>query len=215
MGTTAYVKYPPEYNFFGKTVLNLGSGMTTYRAPNVINLDAYPDGGTDVIFDLDSGSRLPFDDNYFDFILANHILEHLRNWWFVFEECARVLKPKGIMEIWVPGNGNDGIFGYRDHIHQINACSFFGVFSNFHQGGNAWAEAHSRGPANYMKMTAMNKSMINAWWVRIIPMKMKIWACEHLRNVIVEQNYMFTKVTEDELQAKLKNERAINNPLYL
>jgi SAM-dependent methyltransferase len=47
---------------------------------------------------------LPIEDNRYEFILAAHVLEHVP--WFKAEdalrEACRVLKPGGLIEIWVP-----------------------------------------------------------------------------------------------------------------
>ena len=52
----------------------------------------------------DASKPLPFNNNTFDVIYASHILEHFP--WYQIEEIlkewVRVLKPGGIMEIWVP-----------------------------------------------------------------------------------------------------------------
>lgn len=45
---------------------------------------------------------LPFPNNYFDFIIASEILEHLKNDIAALLEIKRVLKPKGLVVITVP-----------------------------------------------------------------------------------------------------------------
>ena len=46
--------------------------------------------------------RLPFDDNSVDIIIANQILEHCKEIWWIFSEAQRVLKPGGYMIVGVP-----------------------------------------------------------------------------------------------------------------
>lgn len=57
-------------------------------------------------FDMecDIRTRLPFDDNSVNFILAEHVVEHvtIQEAWNFFEECMRILKPGGAARIGVP-----------------------------------------------------------------------------------------------------------------
>ena len=53
------------------------------------------------VWDLESG-RLPFDDDYFDAVLAKDILEHLQKPWVLLEEIYRVLRSDGIIIASVP-----------------------------------------------------------------------------------------------------------------
>ncbi len=51
--------------------------------------------------DLESMS-LPFEDNLFDLVIANQVLEHLKNWIWAFHEQVRVTRPGGVVIIGVP-----------------------------------------------------------------------------------------------------------------
>lgn len=44
--------------------------------------------------DLES-SRLPFEDEYFDIVIINQVLEHIKDIFFILHETARVLKTGG------------------------------------------------------------------------------------------------------------------------
>lgn len=60
--------------------------------------------GPHVDYVLDAARTLPFGDASFDLIYASHVLEHIP--WYqtddVLREWRRILKPGGVLEIWVP-----------------------------------------------------------------------------------------------------------------
>jgi len=72
--------------------INLGCG--TNRLKNWQNCDA----------EVDITKPLPFDDGCADFILAEHVVEHITydQALAFFRECRRVLKPAGVVRIAVP-----------------------------------------------------------------------------------------------------------------
>ena len=75
---------------------------------------------------------IPFEDNYFDFILCNHVLEHIPNDALAMSELYRVMKPNGVGIFQVPidynrdktyedfsitsKKGRLKAFGRRDHV---------------------------------------------------------------------------------------------------
>lgn len=190
-----YNKYPKHYTFPGKRVLNIGCGNTTYPAPNVVNTDLYPVPGVNIVLDL-SKTPFPFPDNEFDLVIANHILEHVPNWWECFKELARVVKVGGIIEVWLPGDGGSSQLGYRDHINTINHCSFVGIRGTHRNAANAWEQEDRKnlGFIKDLKLAASRTRLWDFWWVYAFPDVWLNWAAEHLRNVICEQGYFFTKL---------------------
>ena len=190
--SSAYNKYPEGHKFNGARVLNLGCGFTKYSGKNIVNLDAFDNCKPDVVWDL-AKTPLPFKDGEFDFILANHIFEHIPNWWACFEECCRILTPGGMMEIWVPGSGSDSVLGFRDHINTINHCSWFGTAGTVRAPGNAWAAANSAGPAASVSVCKQTHHMERYWWMMAMPGFARKWCATHLRNVIFESGYYFRK----------------------
>src|SRR6185295_18538542 len=139
IGTSIFNKHHRDNTFGGRKVLNIGCGFAKFSAKNVINVDAFDNCRPDIVWDLNK-TPYPFETGTFDLILANHIIEHLPNWWDCFNECSRILKENGKLEIWVPGSGADTILGYRDHCNTINNCSFFGVMGTYRSESNAWAD---------------------------------------------------------------------------
>ncbi|MFO7677185.1 MAG: methyltransferase domain-containing protein [Thermoplasmatota archaeon] len=78
--------------------LNLGCGRE--HLEGWINIDRVKDDAVDLIHDLNT--RLPFDDNSVDEILASHVFEHILYWEDLLHECHRILKPSSIITIKVP-----------------------------------------------------------------------------------------------------------------
>jgi len=81
-----------------KPKLNLGCGNDIKK--DYINLDKYPLDGVDIIHDIEQ-IPLPFDDDTFEQILCNDILEHV-DYPRLIIELYRILKKEGILEIRVP-----------------------------------------------------------------------------------------------------------------
>lgn len=82
-------KYSPDAELFGiefdaqQCALLEGKGVRTYQV------------------DLEN-SRLPFEDESFDIVIINQVLEHIKDIFFVLHETARVLKKGGYVLIGVP-----------------------------------------------------------------------------------------------------------------
>lgn len=190
-----YAKYPAYSDFGGRRVLNIGCGRCVYKVPNVVNTDLERGDGVNMILDL-SKTPFPFNDNEFDLILANHVLEHVPNWWECFKELARVLKPGGKLEVWIPPVSSDSSFTYRDHINRIGVLSFAGI--NGCSGRNttnlfAMKEFDADIHVKKLKLVTFQQRPILKWWAWFAPNWMLHWMAEHLRNIISEEGYYFTK----------------------
>jgi predicted SAM-dependent methyltransferase len=97
--------------------LNLGCGDKYYM--DFVNVDV-SGKMVDVYHDLDK-FPYPFKANSIDFILASHILEHLKDTAKFFQEIKRILKKGGIAEISVPHYKSYGAyasFGHRGFFHE-------------------------------------------------------------------------------------------------
>lgn len=189
-----YCKYHPIDNFQGRKVLNLGCGTSVYKSPNVVNLDGWESEGVNVVWDL-SKTPLPFEDNSFDFIIANHILEHVPNWFECFKELARIVKVGGKIEVWVPPVSSDSAFTYRDHINSIGIQSFYGTITLHRAGCNLWAEYEKKqlGNVRNLRITQTFTRTIIKWWILFVPEIITNWLTEHLRNVVSEIGFVFVK----------------------
>jgi SAM-dependent methyltransferase len=169
---------------FEKVILNVGCGLN--MLPDAINIDLY--GEPDVRWDLNI-KPWPFEDNRFHHIQAFHVFEHLTNWWGAFEECSRVLKPNGTMEVRVPHCSSSLSLGYRDHVNVINMYSFHGI-DGYAQGTNAWAVSTKETvPMRLIDGMVMFYPKYN--WMRFMPKFIKKFCIEHLCNFAWEQRMSF------------------------
>jgi SAM-dependent methyltransferase len=166
-----------------------------------VNVDAEENCKADVTWDLNK-TPMPFKDEEFDIIIANHIFEHVDKWWDCFRDCSRILKVGGRFEIWLPGNGSDSQLGYRDHVSMINQCSFAGISGFYRNFGNAWELDQYSNEINRMKMVKQYANMCKYWWLEIMPDRFKKFCMEHLRNVVYEIGFVLTKLPEKDLGLK-------------
>jgi len=203
MGTSLFEKYPKGHDFGGARVLNVGCGFVQFKLPNVVNVDAFDICNPDVVWDLNK-TPFPFKDGEFDFVMCNHILEHLPNWWGAFNECARLTKVGGIVEVWVPHIGSDSALGYRDHVVGINNCSFYGTFGTYRPQGNAWSKANLLCPANNLLLMENNFRVENIPWLKHAPKCVKQFAVNHLRNVVNESGFIFRKLSDEQVKKEME-----------
>lgn len=90
-----------------RRILDVGCGNSPYKpwlqTEEYIGIDVAESGRTDkqpsVWFD---GINIPFDDEYFDFILCTEVLEHALEPESLMSEMMRVLTPSGYIFITVP-----------------------------------------------------------------------------------------------------------------
>ena len=190
-----YFKYPPQYAFEGKAVLNIGCGTSVYKHPNVVNLDTVAGDGINIVWDL-SKTPIPAPDETFDHIIANHVIEHIPNWFECFKELARMLKPDGILEIWTPPDSADTSRTFRDHINSIGIRSFDGCGPAATGGANALADYEFKQYTHLkrLKLISYGQRPIIKWWTMLVPSFVLVWMIQHLRNIISEENFMFRKL---------------------
>ena len=109
------------YNNINK--LNLGCDFD-YKE-GWINLDQYP-GRADIVHNLNN-FPWPFKDNTFDYILANHVIEHLNDIPSVMKELWRISKNGATIRIVVPYFNHFN--AYRDPTHvQFFTWDTFSMF---------------------------------------------------------------------------------------
>ena len=98
--------------------LNLGCG--NYKPPGYVHVDKY--GTPDVKHDLET-FPWPWDDNSVEFILLNHVLEHLGHdsnvYLRIFQEMYRVCQADAHIRISVPHFRHDSFFDDPTHVRAI------------------------------------------------------------------------------------------------
>lgn len=95
-----------------KTKLNLGAGKKCLE--DYINLDIIKYEGIDIVWNLEE-TPLPFQDETFEEIMADNVLEHIENFIPLMEELYRILKKGGVLKIWVPYYNSKGAFQDPTH----------------------------------------------------------------------------------------------------
>jgi len=93
-------------------ILDLGCGRKKHKGS--VGLDKYNIPGVDIVHNMEK-TPLPFNDNEFDCVIANHVLEHIENFFPLMEELWRITKPGGRIKIWVPHAMGVGAYSHPDH----------------------------------------------------------------------------------------------------
>jgi predicted SAM-dependent methyltransferase len=83
--------------------------------PDAIGVDAQP--GSDVTTDLER--PLPFQDGEMDWLWSSHLLEHLWSWQLALEDWVRVLRPGGILGLYLPHADYYDNAWNSDHKHAL------------------------------------------------------------------------------------------------
>jgi SAM-dependent methyltransferase len=99
---TNYVPYgfnPQELIQPDDLVLNLGSGVADGKSPSTVNLDYFLFPFVDVVADA---HNIPFEDSFFDVVLSEFMIEHVKDPSRVCSEISRVLKPGGTLYVSYP-----------------------------------------------------------------------------------------------------------------
>lgn len=116
-------------------ILDVGCGPTKY--PGSIGLDMNASTAADVLCNLDRGG-LPFADNSFDQIRAEHIIEHVDNIIATMEEFHRVTRPGGTIFLATPHYTDYSSFRDPTHRWHLNTYSFLYFYPGGMHGRDMW-----------------------------------------------------------------------------
>jgi len=115
-----------------KRTLNIGCGNSKIGTHRV---DLYPSKTTTHVLNIDK-EKLPFRNNFFDEIIAEQILEHLKNRENFFSECFRVLKKGGVLKIRTDHAGFIFYYIFKDLEHNRLLARWYEQNSFGHNQGD-------------------------------------------------------------------------------
>jgi len=81
------------------------------------------EGRADVVADI---TNLQFRNDYFDWIICNHVMEHIKNEYKAFNEIKRCLKPGGNLILSVPICWDDNTFERDDIVTEEDKALYYG-----------------------------------------------------------------------------------------
>jgi len=118
--------------------INIGCGMT--KDKSYVNVDKDKSVDPDVVADLESG--LPFENDSARHIFAAHIMEHIRNFPQLMNECHRVLRPDGMLYVVVPVVPSIAAFSDPTHVRYFTEYTFDYFYEGFSPdyGFRKWTE---------------------------------------------------------------------------
>jgi SAM-dependent methyltransferase len=105
-----------------KKVLELGCGQKKVVSHST-SVDVNPRSRADVIHDLNV-TPYPFDDDTFDVVIAEHVLEHLVDVVAVVQEIHRICRPSALLYVEVPHFSSSEFFTDPTHRHSFSTRSF-------------------------------------------------------------------------------------------
>lgn len=97
------------------------------RQQDDVLLDFKSSFNPDVVFNIATGKRWPFDRETFDEVEAFHVMEHIegfKNYRKAMEEMYRILKTGGLLHIKVPYWKHHSAVETADHVRFFNENSF-------------------------------------------------------------------------------------------
>jgi SAM-dependent methyltransferase len=97
-------------------------GCGSAKAPGAVGLDVSPDTDADVVHDLDS-FPYPLDDDSFEQILAQDVIEHVKEPIRVFDEFHRISKPGAQIHIRTPHFSSVLAYGDPTHRHYFSTIA--------------------------------------------------------------------------------------------
>lgn len=156
-----------------------------------VNMDISASCHPDLQWDI-AAVPWPLKSASFDKVNAFHIMEHLPDFWPAFEECARVLRVGGKLEIRTPHASSDSALTYRDHYRVFSGNSFHGSIGSG-PSTNAWAyEQYNTVPLKLIDQRLVEFKEY-AWMARWCP-RLLHWCAKHLRNFVWEHQFIFERV---------------------
>lgn len=123
--------------------LNVGCG--TDVLPGWVNVDRHPGPG---VTQADLGAQWPWKTGTVSEVLASHVLEHVEDPYHFVSEAARVLRPGGVLRLFLPYWADPvAAWGNLDHKRAIHPHAF-----NVFVDPGATRDANQRSLAAYSRV---------------------------------------------------------------
>ena len=132
--------------------LNLGCGDKILKG--FVNVDIKKFPGVNIAADLNK--NLPFKDNYADYILCEHVIEHLEKPIDFLLELWRISKPNAIIDIYAPHFSHFTSYANLDHKRALSYFTF----------GEEWTNKEVYG--KFKVKRNLNFNRINQRWMNLI-----------------------------------------------
>jgi SAM-dependent methyltransferase len=104
----------------GGRVLDVGCGSA--KTPGAVGLDISEDTDADIVHDLDA-FPYPIADDSFDEVLAQDVIEHVREPIRVFEELHRITRRGGMVQLRTPHFSSVLAYGDPTHRHYFSTIA--------------------------------------------------------------------------------------------
>jgi SAM-dependent methyltransferase len=101
-------------------VLDVGCGSKKH--PGAVGIDLSPKTDADIVHDLDA-LPWPLDDDSFDEILLQDVIEHLRDPYGVFAELHRIGRPGARVRLRTPHFSSALAYSDPTHVHYFSAAA--------------------------------------------------------------------------------------------
>jgi SAM-dependent methyltransferase len=105
-------------------VLDLGCGSNKW--PGAVGIDVSAATAADVVHDLDV-FPYPLEDESFDVVLMQDVIEHIRDVYGLMTELHRVLRPGGRVLLRTPHFSSLLAYGDPTHVHQLSLLAVDGL----------------------------------------------------------------------------------------
>ena len=122
------IRDKPQSLSDGRKVLNIGSGGDWYGTDR---LDFKKSGAVTKVYDFKD--KIPYPDNTFDEIRFWRTLEHLENLGFIIDECYRVLKKGGVIDVITDHAGYFIFYFKSEHNSYLNVEPYHKHPDDFHR----------------------------------------------------------------------------------
>lgn len=155
----------------GLVGLDLGSGANRIR-PDAITLDCNPHSGADIVTD---GTSLPFEDNHFDYVWSNAVLEHVERPWEVAAEIVRTLKPGGVAIISIPFLEN--VHGWPHDYYRFTVQGLRVLFKDLEEVKSGVAAGPGQVLPDLLQYygTLFSELQGGGWWINLWCIFLGVW----------------------------------------